>query len=306
MITKNYINAFMIGIVSFVYGAIYYLNAPRQVAELVSLSLYKPYVYRQLVPILARLLMSLDMDAGLAIVLIMTLAGVGFYLSLQRLVFLVYKGGSEMVVFLMVLAGMVMFHLHRMPYDLMTAFLFATAFMLLIENRYQEYALLFIVICINRETSFLLVIFYFATLLTHKIYLERIWLFVYQVFVWLGIRLIITTVFSGNGGEDTWIEPFENVVRFINNPLTTILHLSATVVLLYLVAKNWEAKPRFFKIAFVTFAPLLTVMYFVFGQAFETRVFWEIFPIVAVLSYPTIVEFSELFIRNPKTLLERA
>jgi len=39
--------------------------------------------------------------------------------------------------------------------------------------------------------------------------------------------------------------------------------------------------------------PALMVLYFVFGQAFEVRVFWEVYPVIVALSYGTVSEWLE-------------
>jgi hypothetical protein len=310
MITKTNINVFLVFIVSLAYASVYLSKNYVGVWDsdlILSVDLNRPWVYRQLVPLLARLISALGVAPDLSIALIVTLSGVGLYVSLRRLALILYGNSDtlEVIVVVSVFLGMLLFGYKRLHYDLMTAFLFTLAPSLLLELKYDKYALLFPLICLNRETSFLLVLFWFVIIL-EKISFEKIWLFLYQVFVWLGIRLILNTVFSNNGGADAWIEPLKNVGRFINNPLTTILHFFITAVLLYLVIKDWKYKPRFFKIAFMVFAPLLTSMYFVMGQAFEVRVFWEIYPVIVILSYPTIVELSKLFVRNSETLLERA
>ncbi len=55
-----------------------------------SMTLYKPFVFRQLMPMLARALTWTGVPANWAIVLTMTAAGIGFYYALQVLMYWYY------------------------------------------------------------------------------------------------------------------------------------------------------------------------------------------------------------------------
>lgn len=291
---KLKLNILFVAISTLVYASIYWLGNTHILEGEMSM---KPFVYRQLVPILARIISSLGIRIDHAIIFVVVCSGVGFYLVLRELVFTYYPRNemSEFLVVLSVLIGLFLFQEYRAYYDLMTAFLFTLALLFIAQGKLISYLLLFPLICLNRETAFLLTVFLL-------VYNKNIVAFVYQVAVWSLVRLSLSTVFSQYSGA-VWVEPVENLQKFIENYPTTILHLFIIVTILFLIMMDWKFKPRFFVILFTVFAPLLSLMYIVFGQAFEVRVFWEIYPVIVAMSLPTITEM--LLFRYPKTLLNR-
>ena len=279
----------IVSISTFAYAAMYWLGDRNlwQVELMTSMSLNKPWVYRQLVPILARAIESLGIRIDFALVLVVTLAGAGFYLSLRSLAFLFYKQDDtvEILIILLVLLGLVLFNYERMPYDLMTAWLFTLAFRFIFLCRDNELLIIFSLACLNRETSFLLIILVgVLAIKTGMRYLLTLQLIMIFVLVQLALRI----VFHDNAGLVGWIEPRLNLLRFANHPERTLLHGLITLALLWTACRSLKLKPYYFRLAFVSMAPPLVLMYLVFGQAFETRVFWEIFPSLALLMLPTL------------------
>lgn len=112
----------------------------------------------------------------------------------------------------------------------------------------------------------------------------------YQLGVYAIIMLLLHIRFAANPGMDAWLEPGKNIVRFISDPLRTLLHLAGAGGILYLVTRDWQSKPMLMRVAFLVLAPALTVVYLVAGQSFEVRVLWEMYPIVVVLSYDSVIE----------------
>ncbi len=243
---------------------------------------YKPFVYRQLIPILARWL-DLFIPLDVAIVLVVTASGVGFYLALRKLAgeFYTITDRHELYIVLSVFAGLLLFWRYATVYDLATAFLFTLALYYLKRNHENKYLLLFPLICLNRETAILLTVFCFVRMYANRKYdFEFIAL---QVFVWVSSQIIIRSIFADNEGRGIWLEPLQNIEKFAADPMQMLLHLSITAVIFWAVLRGWGSKPAFLRLAFVTFAPALFVMYLVCGQAFEVRVFWEIAPVASLL-----------------------
>lgn len=180
---KTLINSLFVALVTFAYASVYWLGSRGSIGimqdagSLTSASYYKPFVYRALVPWLARLVASLGVRVDLALVLIVTASGVGFYLALRA-------------------------------------------------------------------------------------------------------------IFADNPGAPAWVEPGLNLLRFYNHPARTLLHLAGTEVVLWMVAKDWTQKPALLRTAFIVMAPILTAFYLVLGQAFELRVFFEIYPVIVLLVVP--------------------
>jgi hypothetical protein len=278
----------IIGISTFEYAAIYWLGDQNiwQVELMTSLKLNKPWVYRQLVPILARGLASLGIRIDLALVLVVTIAGAGFYLALRSLAFLFYKKDdkADILIILLVLLGMIIFSGERLPYDLMTAWLFTLAIWYMARGDDIRLLIIFALACLNRETAFLLIICMgMLAIKTGARYLITLQMTLIFILVQLALRI----VFHDNAGL-VWIEPMQNLARFANHPERTLAHGSITLVLLWTVCRDWKQKPYYFRLALMSLAPPLILMYPVFGQAFEVRVFWEIYPILALLMLPTL------------------
>ena len=287
---KTILGTVIVSISTFAYAAIYWLGNQNlwQVELLTSLKLNKPWVYRQLVPILARSVASvLSIRIDLALVLVVTIAGVGFYLALRRLAFLFYKQNDkvEILLILLVLLGLIIFGYDRMPYDLMTAWLFTLAIRYIFLCMDNELLIVFSLACLNRETAFLLIIFLGVLAIKSG---TRYLLTLQMVLIFVFVQLALRNVFYANAGQAGWIEPMQNLLRFANHPERTLLHGWITLGILLTACREWKLKPYFFRLAFWSMAPALMLMYIVFGQAFEVRVFWECYPILALLMLPTL------------------
>jgi len=282
---KNKINILLVGAVTFVWASIFWLgdNNLWQAERSASLELYKPWVYRQLVPMLARLLESIGIRIDLAIVLIVTASGIGLYLALRSLVNHYYPDNDALVV-CSVFAGLLMFGYARLQYDLTTAWLWTLALLYIAKEETYNYLMLFPLICLNRETAFLLIIIYTI----HKPH--DISETAYQIGVYALVAVALRVMFADNGGVESWVEPLQNIQRFINHPVQTLLHIATAGVMLWIAAKGWQQKPAFLRLAFLVLAPALTAAYIIAGQSFEVRVFWELFPVVVLLALPTITD----------------
>lgn len=295
---KILINSVFVAIVTAVYAGVYWLGSHGSIGimqdagSLVSAGYYKPYVYRQLVPMLTRLLASLGIRIDIALVLIVTASGVLFYLALRSLIAYYHPmdNALEIITLFSVFAGMLLFGDFRMPYDLTTAALFTLAFVFITKGQTINYLILFPFACLNRETAFLLIVVYFIS----HIYIQNstiIYLEILQCGVYILVTVGLRVIFADNPGTSAWVEPWLNLLRFYNHPARTLLHLAGTGVVLWMVAKGWTYKPMLFRTAFIVMAPILTAFYLVLGQAFEVRAYWELYPVLAGLMIPTIRDF---------------
>lgn len=287
---KLYLNSLIVAVVSFLWSYIYYADG------LWAEDYTRPFVYRQLVPLLARWIEFLGVPCNVALIVVMTLSGVGFYLAMRVLATEFYSLNGRLEIYLLVgtLASMLVLGIFRKPYDLMTACLFSLALYYIYTVRVWKYLLVLFLSSMNRETSFLLIllssVFWLPDFPFRRIreVLTSNWLKL--VLSQLGIFLLVTFalrwVFAGTEGSDAWIEPTKNLLKFVHQTGRTILHLSVTGFLLWWMSRGWEHKSYYLRFAFGLFAPLLLLMYVVFGQAFEIRVFWEISPLVIILSLP--------------------
>ena len=113
---KHYLNFTLVAVVSFFWSYIYYSGG------LYPEDYTRPFVYRQLVPLLARGIEFFGAPAGIALVVVMTVSGVGFYLALRKLAQEFYNLSDWQELYLVggVLVSLMVMGAYRKPYDLMT------------------------------------------------------------------------------------------------------------------------------------------------------------------------------------------
>ena len=273
---KTLLNSIVVAIVTYFWASIYWMN-PKN--SWLWEQYLKPWVQRPLVPWLIDIAEWLGIPENIATVFIVVLSGIGLYLALLALIRATNNTVSEWKVMLAVVAGLLAFHLCRTPYDLMTAFLWTVALIFIAKQNHLGYVLLFPVACLNRiETAPLLIFMYWLRFPKGK------WVIIIsQVVTLIVIHVWLKFLFADVTGATAWIEPLENLGKFWQSPLRTLLHLSVTVAILFRIVQRADYTPLYFQRVFIVFAPIFLILYVVFGQAFELRVFWEMFPLLAVL-----------------------
>lgn len=284
---RKVLNTVFVGVSVFGYASIYYLGSAniQQAHAVTSLQMWKPFVYRQLMPLLARCLEWIGVRIDIAVTLLMVAFGIGAYLAIIKLADVFYPADNRSELWLTVcfIVTLPVLGLFRQPYDMATACLFAWSLYYLASGQATKYLLLFPLVCLNRETAILLTVFCVVRSIQSRQWDWDFDFIGYQVWAWVAVMVILRSVFADNVGSEAWIEPLENLHKFIADPLRTVTHLTALMVILYFVFRHWGGKPIFLRLAFVTFALLLFPAYLVMGQAYEVRIFWEIVPITAVL-----------------------
>lgn len=178
---------------------------------------------------------------------------------------------------------MLAFFMECKVYDLSTALFFAVALGLLARGKFKEYYLLFPLACLNRETPFLLIIFfavYYFSKLENRVWAAGI---VYQGFVFIMIRIFLMSAFANNAGTQFLFQPLENFSEHMKYPLASVLFFGGVMIIIWMCMRKWQEKPIFLRTAVILFTPALMVLYGFFGVAFEIRVFAEVYPVVWAL-----------------------
>jgi len=282
---RKSLNCLFVCLVSFVWASVYFLGGIP--AELT----LKPFVYRALVPLLASWIHFMGVPVGLSTVIVMTLSGMGLYLSLRELYFSLYREGkySELYLVLTVCGGMLLFESYRKPYDLMTAWLFTWCFLLILKRNDLGYLVVFILACINRETAFLLILVYMVSRLVELEFVKSLWIVACQIFIYLDIALMIRLIFRDLPSvvdKKFEIDWTRNFIAFLHNPYLFLFHVGIVLLVLWRIHKVWKFRPLLPKIVLFIFAPILTFAY-VFGcQPFEIRMYWELYPAMGLLMIP--------------------
>lgn len=174
----------------------------------------------------------------------------------------------------------------QQPYDMTTAALFALLLALLARHRYLAYYIVFPIACLNRETTILMTFVFMFHLFPDG---AARWVpgVVYQLVVFVIIRIGVMWMYADNPGVPFLFRPIENVQAFLRYPVASVIHWSLFAFAAWVCLRGWDQKPLIFRRAFIVLAPSLMLLYLVFGWTFEIRVFAEIYPVVfALAGYP--------------------
>lgn len=104
-----------------------------------------------------------------------------------------------------------------------------------------------------------------------------------QFLMWAIIQSTIHYAYRNAPGLPFYASPMENIKAHGDNPMATGISLLVIGILLYFVFKGWQGKPYLLRLSFVLLFPVFVGMYLVMGQAFEYRVFGEIYPVMGLL-----------------------
>ena len=252
-----------------------------------SIELERPYVYRQFVPLAARLISRLTaITVNQAVIVVIVLCALVFTFAAHDLFRLFYPTDPRASRFALVMIGL-LFLLAAFPrhtYDIPTGMFFTLALVLIRREHLKLYALLFPLICLNRETAFLLTLLfavYFYRTLDRRSY----WLYLmYQGIVYIVIRVVLTWAFANMPGHPFSFRLIENLERYASGPFTTQIFLLFLVALTFLLVIKWQRAPALMRTAFLVLTPPLVVLYFCFGWSFEVRVFIELLPVIGIIS----------------------
>ena len=250
----------------------------------------RPGVYRILLPLLSRVLEDLTgINAVMWLSCLVVLSGVALYFSIKYLyTAFIYDDRAELIAFLGCEAIYLLILLEPHVYDIPTAALFATSLGLLARQKYLLFYLMFPIVTLNRETSFLLTLVYTVCCFAALPRLHWLNGILYQGLVYTVLRMLILRQFASYPGVDFVLSlPF--VLRgLLREPVKATLLVMILALVLYFTFKHWSAKPRFLRLVFLILFPLQVGFYLMFGSPFETRLFAESSALITVLiAYPT-------------------
>lgn len=288
-IKNNWLVLFLAGLVSTCMAIMMGYDEMWMASEKLHNFYYKPFVYRTLVEWLS-IPITKVLPENITAILLFTISGILFVIVQVHVfkMFLVatnnYRAG------ILALLGLSIFLLTAIltvtMYDLPTMILFGLGLILLHQKRLDLYFVVFILATINRETSFLLTIF-FAVWFYKKVSLYKLLsLISFQFLLYVSIQVFIRYYYQNIPGFTAWIRPIDNLKMYADNILLTCRDLFIFVLIGYVIYKNWNSKPIFIRTAFITIFPLLFILWLVSGMAYEYRVFGEIYMIIIALVIP--------------------
>lgn len=277
---------------------------------------YRPYVYRQLIPRLVRVLMAplprevwtrmaqkiLNSGAvarfeyatachyewwdaktlvpiGLSAI-ITFLCLIGYQVAIRALLQheLVAPRAFFAVVPLALCYGLLF--LNRggtLSYDYPQVFLFALGILLLAKDKLTLFYLVYILGMINKETSVLLAIVFAVVYRGRLDTLKYIAHLTALTVIFLIIKLTLQYVYAGNLGHPLYHHVCDHNIAFMLDPKSASEIISLTLLIIGLAVRNWRSKPLILRQASVVLWPLF-ILTFLFGWIDEVRDLIEVFP----------------------------
>lgn len=235
---------------------------------LVSFQTIKPFVYRVLVPLLARGLMAVfDLSAGAAVGIVVFVSGIAAYRIMQKF-FSLYKAEFYTPFVFLMTISMLMYRIK--VYDFMSVFLFFLAFYLLAVRRFDLYYMIFPVIVLHRETAVLLILLYIF-------YRSNLMGMVYQLATFAILRSLLIMTFADSPGVAVPLLLGDVMGVYLQTPavwIAAVLLALAGII----IASHWSYYDGFLKCALLLF-PIQIIFHLLVGYPFEVRVMAESFPI---------------------------
>lgn len=245
----------------------------------------RPYVLRILLPLLSCLAEQITgLNAVKWLGIWITFFNVVLYFAVRSLYSSFEPGQTADIVAFVTTELVFVITLENMQiYDMATTMSFALCFALLAQKKYWLFYLVFPVAVLNRETAFLLTIFFFVYGIFHIPRHHLMFGSVYQVIAYVLIRLRIMSMFAHTPGSVFWLTWNHVLSEYGTQTLRTARLLSVVVILLILVFRKWSEKPEFLRIAFFAIFPMQIALHLMLGLPYEIRVFLESIPVLTCL-----------------------
>ena len=177
-------------------------------------------------------------------------------------------------------------------YDIPQIVLITLCLVFLLQRRWMAYFLALALASLNKETSVLVIlvfiIFYWSRLPRNSV----INLMLAQTAIYAAIRAILVYTYRDNPGAPMLITLRTHYEQYIAYPPSILITLIFFAPLIFLMLRGWKRKHAFLQAGSAMFVVLLG-LFFVAGMPVEFRVFLDALPIVAALIYiPPAVDSS--------------
>jgi hypothetical protein len=173
----------------------------------------------------------------------------------------------------------------RISYDFTTLFLVTLCLALMARERWAAFLAAYILSCVNRETSALILAVFLVACYDRLPARRLAALAAAQALIFLLIRGLLAWQFRDNPGGSFELSLFFQLLIFAHMPLDSAAHTLLAAAALMLVAAGFRDKPRFLRRAFAVLAPSLLGLYVFFGNPWEIRVFYELYPVWFLLAW---------------------
>jgi len=259
----------------------------------------KPYAYRVLLPWALNLLSYCTNSRS--ILLFVLLASIFFFLlvflfAMRQILDLFYRISTPALnlfpVFLAFFLIPFFYGWNSYIYDFPLLLFWALFIVLIKKNRLGTFYLVFLLSCLNKETTILIIPVFFFYFLRNKARIR--WLIYHgflQLVIFAAIRIAILIAMKGHPGRafEFWLS---RNVQMIIRPLSFPMILTF-ILLLGFLFHDWGHKPLLLRSGIFVLSALIPIMLFV-GWINELRDYLEAIPFLAPLCYVSFVRFFEV------------
>lgn len=297
------------------------LNPAARFSDMVYGKAARPFVYRVLMPASIRLIASVippqtktaangtleeyhlvrevlarfntqpeDAVESLIALTLLYLSLLGFVFALRYLLTGVFRAPTVFTDLVPLLAalGLVLFFTHGYLYDFSTLLLFTLGLGLMVRANWRAYLPVFVLACLNKETAILLTLV-FAVHFYRNPRIDRARfarLLASQIAIYAAIRLLLTWIFRNNPGSLIEFHLHRHWAVYKRYPLLAIASTLLWILVAFLMFYKWREKPRFLLHGTLIIIPLFA-LHMLWGWPYEFRVFYEVYPIMVLLSAHT-------------------
>lgn len=170
-------------------------------------------------------------------------------------------------------------------YDLPQLFLMTLGLFLLHRRHWTGYLAVLAIASLNKETAaFLVVVFciYHWPRLGREPFLH---LLAWQAVILAAIRVSMSILFRNNAGSSLVFTVPDQIRIYSEHPFALAATLTCFGVVTYLVLRQWRSKNEFLR-ASTSIGLIIFMLFIPFGYPLEFRVFLDVLPVIGILIFP--------------------
>ena len=218
---------------------------------------------------------------------------VGFGYVFRKLLSAIYKSPdwfTNFITFTALFALPVMFQYYSYVYDFPALFFFSLGLVLLFNQKWSYFIVLFIISCFNKETTILLTLVFAIHFYKNEKLQERLYyqLIAVQLLVFISIKVLLYFLFINNPGGLVEFHLLDRNYLIFNGFTLTTFVVWFTIGLI--TFSKWHEKPKFLRDSIWIGVPLIVLTFFL-GYLDELRDYYELYPIVILLITFNISKF---------------
>lgn len=238
----------------------------------------RPFAFRVLVPFISRILDYAFPEGVLFWMgIVFALSAVFFYFS-SKYLYDYFKKDAIFLPFVSCQALLLITFMWIKPYDYASAAFFALCLGLLVRRKHGAYLFTFFLASLNKETTFLLILFFMLYFINKMKISRYAVLATCQIIIYLFVKFSIQYIYRDNGGQ---VAQF-NALLVISTYFRYFPFFLISLSVFYIVLRNNKSFSEFVRVATISIFVPQIVLHLLFGMPFEFRVFAESIPLLSI------------------------